>query len=489
MKLKFKPLGLEAGKPIAFISDELAHSSGICEGCRIEALNDGVKLILPVNVVKKLLKADEISFSEEAVSFLKLRKGTIVHISLTLEPATTRIIMKKLNGKELTKKEIFDLVKDIVDNALNEAEIAYFVSAVYHNGMSFKETVYLTEAIAKTGTVIKWKNKIVADKHSTGGVPGNRVTPIVVSICACTGLTIPKTSSRAITTAAGTADVMETITNVNLSVAKLKSVVRKTNACLAWGGSLGLAPADDKLIRVEHLLNIDPEAQLLASIIAKKLSVGSKYVLIDIPCGSGAKVSLKEAEVLKRKFLKIGKYFKLKIKVVLTDGTQPIANGVGPMFEMQDVIRVLNRENPPKMLEEKSIFLAAELLEMTGKAKKGEGEKLARDILESKQALKKFNEIITAQGRQEYNFKPAAFQYTFTANRNCRIISINNKLINLLGRTLGCPTSKSSGIYLYKHKNETAKKGEKILTLYSDVRKKLKEGVRVLREEKPIKFD
>ena len=154
---------------------------------------------------------------------------------------------------------------------------------------------------------------------------------------------MPKTSSRAITSASGTADVMETIARVDFSVDELKSIVKKTGACLAWGGSLGLAPTDDKLIRVERLLNLDPESQLIASILAKKLAVGSKYVLIDIPYGKHAKVTKEKAEKLKIKFLKIGNHFKLKIKIILTDGSQPIGNGIGPILEMLDVIKVLKQ--------------------------------------------------------------------------------------------------------------------------------------------------
>lgn len=486
MKLKFKPIQLESGRPIAFISSAFAKKFNIIEGSRIEILCKKTKLILAVNLVEKLLKENEISFSQEAASRLKIKKGAKVEVSLALEPHSTRLVLKKLDKKELTRKEIFSVVKDIVNNALNEAEIAYFVSGVYHGGMSFNETVYLTEAIAKTGNILKWKEKKIADKHSIGGVPGNRTTPIVISICAAAGIKIPKTSSRAITSAAGTADTLETVTNVALSEKKLREVVEKTNACLAWGGSLGLAPADDKLIRVEHLLNLDPEPQLIASIIAKKLSVGSSHILIDIPYGAGAKVSRAKALNLKKKFLKIGKQFKLKIKVVLTPGSEPIGNGVGPVLEMQDVLKVLKRKNSPKDLEEKSVFLASQILEMMGKAKPGQGKKLAQEILDSGNAFKKFEQIISAQGKKKTKLEPARFKHVIKAKAGGKIRAINNKQINLLARILGCPTTPSAGIYLYRHCGNKIKKGEKLAALYSDSEKKLKESVSFFSKEKPI---
>ena len=407
-------------------------------------------------------------------------------VSANLFSNSARFILKKLNGAELNKKEIYSIINDIVKNSLSEPEIAYFVSAVYKNGMSLEETINLTEAIASTGRILKWKDKLIADKHSIGGIPGNRTTPIVVSICAAAGIKMPKTSSRAITSAAGTADVIETLADVSLSPERLKKVVEKTNACLSWGGSLGMAPADDKLIRVERLLNLDPEPQLIASILAKKIAAGSRNILIDIPYGENAKVSFKGAENLKKKFIKVGNHFKLKLKVVLTDGSQPIGNGVGPVLEMQDVLKVLKQEAPPKDLESKSIFLASQILEMTGKAKKGEGRKKARYLLNSGLAFKKFNEIVVAQGRTNNALKTARFKYEVKSKSKGIVTSLNNKSINYLARILGCPTAPSAGVYLNKHKKDKVNNKETLLVLYSESKKKLYEGIKFFNEEKPI---
>ena len=368
MKLKLKKLTLDAGRPIAFIHESTAPKINIHVGERVEISCNGKKIIAVVDLIKGGLKPKEIFLSQSITSYLGVKPGKYVEVSLALEPRSTRYIAKKLRGTPLKKKEIYAIIKDIVDNALTEGEVAYFVSGVYEHGMSMEETIYLTEAMYKTGQVLKWKNPKIIDKHSIGGIAGNRTTPIVIAICAASGLIFPKTSSRAITSAAGTADVMETLTKVDLTFQQLKKVVNKIGACLVWGGSLGMAPADDKLIRVERLLSLDPESQLIASIMAKKLSVGSKYVLIDIPYGPKAKVSKAKAIKLKDKFLKVGKYFKLKMRVILTDGSQPIGNGIGPVLEMKDVLRVLERNNPPKDLENKCIFLSGQILEMSGKA-------------------------------------------------------------------------------------------------------------------------
>lgn len=485
MKLKLKTLSLGAGRPVAFINDETARKLNVHVGDRLEIRYGGKKIIAITDISKGIIKPNEISLSDEVIEYLSLPSHSLVDISLALEPRSNMYIYKKLEGKELSKAEIDSIIKDLVNNALTEAEVAYFVSGVYKNGMSLKETIALTDAIVKTGSVLKWHTKPIADKHCIGGIPGNRTTPLVVSICAAAGVTMPKISSRAITSAAGTADTMETITRIDFTAQELKKIVKKTNACLAWGGPLGLAPADDKLIRVEHVMSIDPEAQLIASILAKKISAGSSHILIDIPFGEGAKVSNYEALALKRKFLEVASHFKLKMRVVLTDGSQPIGNGIGPYLEMQDVLRVLRRRGSPIDLEQKAIFLAGNILEMVNKAQNGQGQTLAREILYSGRALKKFEEIISAQGRKD-SIQTAKFSCDIASDKSGKIKKIDNHSINLLARTLGCPVDKAAGIYLHKHKGDEVKKGQPLLAFYSESSRKLQEAMDLSKTLCPI---
>ena len=360
---------------------------------------------------------------------------------------------------------------------------------MYNKGMNFQETIYLIKAILKTGNMLSLRNKYVVDKHSIGGIPGNRTTPIIVSICASAGLIMPKTSSRAITSAAGTADVLETVAKVEFSIKEIKEIIKKTGACIVWGGALGMVPADAKIIRTEKLLKIDPQAQLLASIMSKKLAVGSRYILIDIPYGKNAKVGKPRALILKRQFERLGKYFKKKLKVVLTEGSQPIGNGVGPALELIDVLKVLEPgEKGPKDLEEKSIFLAAELLEMTGKAKKGKGEAMAKQILDSGKALEKFKQIIKAQKGDLKKIKTAKLKRDILAKKSGKIIEIDNKKINQLARLAGSPVDKAAGIYLYFHVGYKVKKGEKIITIYSETKSRLITSIDFYNSKKPIKI-
>lgn len=488
MKLKVRSFRLKANKPIAFLHEKDANLLNVHAGERIKIFSNGNTRKAIVDVVSGFLRAGEIALSHQVIAGLNLKKNSKVDIAPSPMPKGIEVLKHKLKCESYTKTQLKKIILDIVQDSLTEAEIAYFISGVNYCGMSLKETQYLTESIVETGKTITWKSNKIADKHSIGGVPGNRTTPIVIAICAATGILMPKTSSRAITSAAGTADVIESIAKINFSTEKLKSIVKKTNAILAWGGSLGLAPADDKLIRVEKILSIDPKPQLLASILAKKLSVGSKYVLIDIPYGPGAKVTKVEAKSLEKDFVKLGKMLGLKITVVLTDGSQPIGNGIGPILEIQDVLRVLKNENPPKDLMEKSLMLSGKVMEMVGKTKKGAGKKKAKEILKSGKAFEKFAEIIKAQSGSLKNLKKAKLSHKIVSPKSGKISAIDNKLISHIARLAGCPVDKAAGIYLFKHCSNRVKKGEPLAIIYSESKHKMSEAKNKFIESKPYKI-
>lgn len=497
MELKIKILKWSAGLPVVMLNGKTAKKIGIFTKDRIfmRTLSNKPKKISSIVDITEgsgLVGENEIAVSSEMKEALELKVGQKVEVTPAPISKSLIYIKKKLDRKELSRIEIKTIIEGIVNNSLSEAEIALFVSAMYRNGTSMNETISLVKAISESGEKIVWKKGTVVDKHSIGGIPGNRTTPIVVSICAAAGLLIPKTSSRAITTAAGTSDVVETIADVEFSIPEIKKIVSKTNGCMVWGGALGIVPADSKIIKIEKILEIDPEAQLLASIMAKKLSMGAKYILIDIPYGKTAKVTREHGLRLKRKFEYLGKYFRKKIKVVLTNGEQPIGNGIGPALELMDIVKILSREKSenhikyPYDLEKKSAFLAGELLEMTGRAKKGKGKELAMIILESGKAFEKFKEIVKAQRGSINRLRYGKFKKTVLSSQSGTIVEIHNKKINSLTRTTGSPLNKFSGVYLHYHVGEKVKKGEPLVTLYSDMKSKLREAVSYYKENKPI---
>jgi len=491
MELIIRDSSFLAGLPVAVINKRIAKHLGVHPGDRISIktrARNSKEISTIVDISRRNSKKEEIFVTDEIKKILSVKEGDRVEINLSPSTESLFFIKQKLKGKRLKKEEIKQIIKDVVNNVLSEAEISVFVAAMFNRGMVFEETKHLVEAILFSGNKMSFRNKFVVDKHCIGGIAGNRTSPIVVAICAAAGRIFPKTSSRAITSAAGTADCIEVLSPVEFSMKKLKLIVQKTGACLSWGGALGVVPADSKIIQIEKMLKLDPEAQLLASIISKKLAVGSKYILIDIPYGKGAKVSKRKAKILRRKFERLAVAFKVKIEVVLTSAKEPIGNGVGPALEIKDILKILRRESDcPKDLEKKSIFLAGKILEMTG-TEKGQGVEEAEEILNSGQAYKKFEEIIRAQGGKVKEIILPKTKKEIFASRGGRIRGIDNGGINELARIAGCPTDKYAGVYLHAHVGSRVKKGDKILTIYSESRIRLKEAVKNYAEKRPIKI-
>ncbi len=489
MELKVRLSDWDAGLPVVMLNQETAKTIGVHtqEMVSIKTISKYPKEISSVIDMNGRIKKDEILVSSEVKNRLGLKNRQKVDVNIASVTRSLAFIKKKLNGHRLSGNEINEIVKDIVGNSLSEAEIALFVSGMCKEGMTKKEIINMIKAMLKYGNKMSIRSEFIVDKHSVGGVPGNRTTPIVVSICAAAGLTFPKTSSRAITSAAGTADAVESIARVDFSLNELKKILKKTNAFMVWGGSLEMVPADSRILGVEKTLAIDPYSQMIASILSKKLAVGSKYILLDIPYGKNSKVSKNRAERLKEEFKDIARYFNKRLKCVITKGNQPIGNGIGPGLEMRDVASVLDpKKKSPQDLEEKALLLSGKILEMTGKAQNGKGKDAAREILYSGKAFEKFKQIIKAQGGSLRKLREAKFKKDIIAKRGGKIAEINNKKIVSMARILGCPADKFSGIYLYFHVGDRIRKKDRILTIYSETKTRLNEAIKFYSEKKPV---
>ena len=335
--------------------------------------------------------------------------------------------------------------------------------------MTSDELLALTHAMAQAGTQLTWDKPIVVDKHCIGGIPGNRTSMIVVPIVAAHGLTIPKTSSRAITSPAGTADTMEMLARVDLGVEQMKEVVRACHGCLVWGGHVNLSPADDILISVERPLSVDTREQMVASIMSKKLAAGSTHLLIDLPVGPAAKLtSAMEAMRLRKLFEFVGDHFGISVEVVTTDGRQPIGRGIGPLLEAQDVMAVLaNDAGAPADLREKSLRLAAHLLEYDPDVRGGTGYLRARDLLDSGAALNQMQKIIEAQGPSICRSELGTLTADVPAPNDGAVSGIDCLHLNRLARTAGAPIDKGAGIKIFKKLGDRVEKGEPLYRIYA----------------------
>jgi thymidine phosphorylase len=311
----------------------------------------------------------------------------------------------------------------------------------------------------------------VVDKHCIGGIPGNRTSMLVVPIVAEHGLWCPKTSSRAITSPAGTADTMEVLARVELPVERLVPIVRANRGCIAWGGSARLSPADDILISVERPLGIDSPGQMVASILSKKVAAGSTHLLLDIPVGPSAKVrSMADAQRLKRLFEHVAIPLGLALEVVITDGSQPIGRGIGPVLEARDVMQVLrNDPQAPADLREKALRLAGRMIEFDPDVRGGDGLRIARDILESGRALQRMDAIIDAQGRREQPPMPGALVHEVRAAADGTVRAIDNLRLARIARLAGAPQMPGAGADLLKKQGDPVRRGEVLYRIHAEV--------------------
>lgn len=456
-KLAVKHIKIETGGPlIGLLHKDDAEFFDLHNGDRVKLINGRKSIVVKIDISdrKEFLSPGVMGLFHESFAKLSPKKGEKFSIVPVPKPLSVRFIRDKLDGKTLNKEQIHQIIRDVVNNEIDDIELAYFVAGTHTTRMTREETVNLTKSMVQHGDILRFRRKMVVDKHCIGGVAGNRTTMILVPIVAEAGLIIPKTSSRSITSPAGTADTMECIASVSFPMEKIKSVVRKTNGCIVWGGSLNLAPADDRIIRVEHPLDLDSQPQLIASILAKKASVSATRVVIDIPVGEEAKVaSEEEANKLKREFEIIGKEVGMRIKAVITDGSSPIGRGFGPALEARDVLAVLRNEDyAPKDLREKSLMLAGILLEMTGKAEKGQGKKMAEEILSSGRAFRKFEEIAREQGLVTLNpeeIKLGRHRKSISSPKRGNVRAIRNLAVSRIARIAGAPRDKGAGILLH----------------------------------------
>jgi thymidine phosphorylase len=432
---------------------------------------NGGPVLAVLNIVddSSIININELGLSTQAFKQLGKKQGVNVRIAPAKPPTSLKAVRRKISGEMLSKNEFNIICQDIVENRYSKMEIAAFLVACSHNGLEREEIFFLTKAMVDTGKILNWGEAIVVDKHCIGGIPGNRTTMIVMPIIAAHGMLMPKTSSRAITSPAGTADTMEVLANVELSIEEMQKVVQQHRGMLTWGGTARLAPVDDILISVERPLCMDSTGQLVASILSKKIAAGSTHLLIDIPVGASAKIhSNQEALVLRKLFEYIGDLFGLHIDVVISDGSQPIGNGIGPVLEARDVQQVLsNQKDAPSDLREKSLRLAGRILEFDPDVRGGQGYIIARDILESGRAFEKMQAIISAQGVQQNTHSIAVLEYSVTAAKSGYVYAIDNLTIAHIASLAGAPADKNAGIDLIKKVGDKINKGDTLFTIYA----------------------
>ncbi|MGE5624521.1 MAG: thymidine phosphorylase family protein [Bacillota bacterium] len=468
-------LGIDTHQePVVYMRADcpVCRSEGFAAHSRVEMRLGARRITATLNVVYgELLGTDEVGCSEAAWHLLQPQPGERASFAHPRPVDSVSYVRAKVYNQRLEEPQLNAIIGDVVAGRYTDVELAAFIASCANGRMSRAEVAALTRAMVNAGERLTWPYPRVMDKHCVGGLAGNRTTMVVVPIATCLGLVMPKTSSRAITSPSGTADTMETLAPVELSLDTLRAVVEREGGCIAWGGAVHLSPADDILVRVERALDLDSEGQLVASVLSKKAAAGSTHVVLDLPVGPTAKVRSEHAALdLQRLLEHTAHAIGLKVKTLVTDGRQPVGRGVGPALEARDVLAVLRNEpNAPEDLREHSLDIAAALLELADVAHGEEARTLALSVLGDGQALAKMEAICEAQGGMRE--PPRATQtHEITAHHAGRVTAIDNRLLSRAAKLAGAPQAKAAGLELLVRLDENVTRGQPLYRLHAENR-------------------
>ena len=471
--LRLRRLGIDTyQEPILFMSAEcpVCRSEGWEALTRIQVTHAAHSIVATLNVVTSdLLAPDEASLSDAAWRALGASEGDEVVLSHPEPVESLSSVRAKVYGQRLDPDAFTAIINDVVAGRYSSIHLSAFITACAGGRLDLEETIALTRAMVAAGDRLTWGTERVVDKHSVGGLPGNRTTMIVVPIVAARGLLMPKTSSRAITSPSGTADAMETVAPVSLDVPAMRRVVEREGGCIVWGGAVRLSPADDIIIRVERPLDIDSEGQLVASVLSKKLAAGSTHVVIDMPIGPTAKVRSREvAASLGERLTETANANGLQLAVLEGDGAQPVGRGIGPALEAHDVLAVLQgAADAPVDLRDRAVALAAKVIELGEGLQSGTAGAIARSVLDDGSAWRKFQSICDAQGgmREPPN---AALTHGIVASRDARVTALDNRRLARVAKLAGAPRAKAAGLVLQARLGTTVRAGQPLYTIHAE---------------------
>lgn len=488
--LRLKRLGIDTHQETVIFMHRDCHvcrAEGFSAHARIYVTLNGKSIVATLNhITDHLVSPGEASLSESAWARLDAVDGDIVTVTHAPPVDSLSSVRAKVYGKTLDDNAFAEIIGDIVAGRYSDIYLSSFITACCSSGLNDAETLSLTQAMLQAGQRIDWGMTPVADKHCVGGLPGNRTTPIVVAIVAASGITMPKTSSRAITSPAGTADMMETLAPVDLSLPAMRHVVEQEGGCIVWGGAVDLSPADDILIRAEQALDLDSEGQLVASVLSKKAAAGASHLVLDVPVGPTAKVrSEKDAAALGGRLRTVASALSINTQILQSNGEQPVGNGIGPALEARDVLNVLQgKPDAPADLRARAVALAGALLDLTGTVNT-RGVEEAETALNNGRAWTKFQQICEAQGGMR-DLKEAPHRQPVVAPASGKITSVDNRILSRAAKLAGAPDDKAAGLELAVRLGAAVAAGDPLYWVHAESPGELAYALEFIESHDPI---
>lgn len=312
------------------------------------------------------------------------------------------LILKKKQGKELTKEEIYYMIEGFTKGDIPDYQMSAMTMAICFQGMSKRETVDLTLAMRDSGDVLNLDaiEGIKVDKHSTGGV-GDKVSLVLTPMIASLGVPVAKMSGRGLGHTGGTIDKLESIEGFSTEMTEEAFIHNVNSIKVAIAGqTANLAPADKKLYALRDVTaTVDQMSLIASSIMSKKLASGADAIVLDVKTGNGAFMQKEEdAVALAKAMVDIGKRAGKKTVALITDMDEPLGNAVGNALEVKEAIESLKGNGPADFMEV-VIGLGKQMLVLAGRAESEEiAEALLKETIDSRSAYKKFQEFVEAQG-------------------------------------------------------------------------------------------
>ncbi|MHA2169661.1 MAG: AMP phosphorylase [Candidatus Kariarchaeaceae archaeon] len=476
-----KILDIRSVEPMVMLSHATASRLKLRHTEVVTLKYEGVQIVATPVVVKGFIEDDVIGIGDKSANWLGVKDGSMISVLARRPPQSYELMRKKVSGASWTETEIRSIVSDISRRKYTSLEVATYTLVSQFQGYDNLELASIAQSMAEAGTQFNF-DEPVYDKHSIGGIPGNKITPIIVSIIAAAGLLIPKTSSRAITSPSGTADTMEVLCDVTFTPEEVSELAPKSRGMIVWNAPLNISPLDDMVIDIKRQLGIDPPDQMLASIVSTKIAMGVNNLTFDIPTGYGTKMPDRNIAInFAHSLIGLCRQSGIRVEAALTLGEQPLGFNIGPALEAKEALKVLEikgQQNGKSVsVQEKSIELAGMLLEMAGLTVQGKGPTFANEYLKSGKALQKFKEIVEIQGGDPNissdDIPVGEHSIEVKAAKDGYIVKVDNNVIKNICRAAGAPRDKGAGIVLLARQGDFVHEGDHIFTIYSNSESKL----------------
>ena len=395
------------------------------------------------------------------------------------------LIEKKRDGLELSSEEINFIIKGYTDGSIPDYQVSALTMSIFFKGMTEKERADLTMAMVESGDQIDLSQiqGIKVDKHSTGGV-GDTTTLVLGPLVASVGVPVAKMSGRGLGHTGGTIDKLEAVKGFHVEIenSEFINLVNK-NKIAVIGQSGNLTPADKKLYALRDVTaTVDSIPLIASSIMSKKIAAGADAIVLDVKTGAGAFMkTLEDSKELARAMVRIGNNVGRKTMAVISDMSQPLGFAIGNALEVKEAIDTLKGEGPED-LTELCLTLGSHMVYLAEKASSlTEARELLEAAIKDGSALDKLKVFLSSQGgdasivddpsklpQAKYTFELEAKEDGFVSEIVADEVGTAAMLLGAGRATKESVIDLAVGLVLRKKIGDQVKKGESIVTIYSN---------------------